>query len=316
VRPPDLRSDRLRVAFVGRAVEDAWAVPSQTYGTLVPTWVEHREGADGLAEALRDAEPDVVVVFRPHRVPAGVITETGKPALAVLPDPIGFPWGDFEVWNTDLEYFPGAIEVSGGPDALVPPFPRGEYARVIACDPHIARVKPELGVWRSPPLPVDDALFVDPRPPARPPRPLFIGESSEQREQFLIWPKHGYDLSHYASGLAGERLRNVLARTNVGVTLRPLFHNTFHPMAPLHLAAGHLLVTQPLVPSRGLEPGLDHVQIEAPDQLMRVLDQLRDRPAAYDRVRIRGRFKAEGFRASRVWPRLLGDFALDLAAAA
>jgi hypothetical protein len=178
----------------------------------------------------------------------------------------------------------------------------------------VQRIAPDLDVWRSPVLPVDDALFADDRPPERPPRPLFLGESTERREEYLVGAKHFYELSHYAFGLAGDRLRDALARTTVGVTLYPAWAAVFPPRALLHLAAGHLLVTQPLVPTRGLEPGLDHLQIEAPDQLMRILDQLAQRPGAYERVRIRGRRRAESFRASATWHRWLGDLADDLRA--
>jgi hypothetical protein len=39
---------------------------------------------------------------------------------------------------------------------------------------------------------------------------------------------------------------------------------------------------------------------------------LRWRPDSYERVRVRGRLKAEQHRASRVWPRIVRDLLRDL----
>jgi hypothetical protein len=209
------------------------------------------------------------------------------------------PWSP----GDDLAY---AVETSGGLGDLVA-FDPGEYDRVIAADPLLARAAPQLDVWRSPPLPVDDALYLPPRKPTRPPKALFLGESDERREAYLVEQKHFYDLTHYAFGLAGAELRGVLERSNVGVVLHPTAIPTFTPTVALHLAAGHLVATEPLVPRRGLEPWLDHVVVEAPDQLRRVLHQLKLRPTTFEQVRLRGRLRAEEFRASRIWPRLVRD---------
>lgn len=303
----------VRLAFVGRRVEHAWSALSAPAGGLEPVWVEHRDGgpADDLADRLAAAEPDVVVVFAPERVPRGALRAIDAPLVAFQTDPLELehgdpqdPWGDLD----DLEY---AVSVSGGLGRRTD-FDPADYDRVMATDPLLARVAPQLGVWRSPPLPVDDALYDPPRTPSPRPRPLFLGESSAHREDHLIRPKHYHELTHYAFGLAGTDLRDALGHADVGVVLHPTVIPGSRPEAALMLAAGLLLVTEPLVPPRGLEAGLDHLAIEAPDQLMRVLGQLALRPHAFDTIRRRGRAKAEGWRASRMWPRLVSDLAADL----
>ena len=157
------------------------------------------------------------------------------------------------------------------------------------------------------PLAVDDRLYAPVRPARRPPRALFVGESTEHRERFLIGAKHEYDLLHYAHGLSGSELSAVLARTDVGVNLRDDLRPGFEHAALVHLAAGQLLVSEPLTPTHGLEPGTDFVEITRPDELMSALYLLDRRPDSYDRVRLAGREKAEAFRASVVWPRAIGD---------
>jgi hypothetical protein len=309
----DPRRRPVRLAFVGRAVEHAWSALSAPAGGVEPAWVEFREDGDpgDLLARLRDAAPDVVVAFAPERLPAGVLREVDAVTVGLLPDPLRLSQGAADVWTGE-----GLKEALAAEDALghLAGLPIGDLDRLIVADPLLGRGLEELPVWRSAPLPVDDALFAPPDDRPRRLHPLSLDESTEHRESYLINAKHFHELSHFAFGLAGERLREVLGSAGIGVVLHASQLRTFAPRAPLHLAAGHLLVCEPLVPPRGLEPGLDHLVVEAPDQLMRVLDQAALRPAAFERVRVRGRLKAEAFRASLVWPRLLGDLADDLAA--
>lgn len=300
-----------RLVFVGREVEHACWTLTQPARGVVPAFVDHR-GADVL-DRVAEHRPDVVVVFAPDRLPARLARELDAITVACVADPVRLEHGDpQDPWapGDDLGY---AVEVSGGLGHL-DRFDPAEYDRVLAADPLLARAAPHLDVWRSPPLPVDDALYLPPRPPTPEPHALTLGESSPRAESMLVEGKHYHDLSHYAFGLAGERLRDVLARTNVGVVVHRTNVPTFESTAALHLAAGHLLVTEPLVPPRGLEPWLDHLIVEAPDQVRRVLYQLTLRPRAFEQVRLRGRLRAEELRASRVWPRLVHDLMADVAA--
>jgi hypothetical protein len=168
------------------------------------------------------------------------------------------------------------------------------------------------GVWRTRPLPVDDRLFGEVTPSRRPPRTLVVGRSTEHREWILTPAKHDHDVVHYTHGLTGDALRDQLRQADVGVALTPEPGHGFPSAALLHLAAGHLLLTERLNPACGLEPGIDFLQLNSRDDLLTILMQLRLHPDAYERVRIRGRLKAEEHRASKVWPRLVHDLVHDL----
>jgi hypothetical protein len=63
-----------------------------------------------------------------------------------------------------------------------------------------------------------------------------------------------------------------------------------------------------------LEPGIDFLEVEDRDQLNLRLHQLAQQPDVYDRIRVRGRDKAEQYRASRLWPQVIGDFLADVEA--
>jgi hypothetical protein len=158
------------------------------------------------------------------------------------------------------------------------------------------------------PLPVDDRLYADVGAWRRPPRALFLGRSSEHRERMLIASKHEHDLVHYAHGLAGDALRAVLATADIGVALTPDGAPGLSPQALLHLAAGQLLIAEPLEPAAGLTAGVDHVTVVSGAELVTLLRAIRAHPEDYDEVRARGRRKAEEHRASVLWPQLVEAF--------
>ena len=100
-----------------------------------------------------------------------------------------------------------------------------------------------------------------------PPRVLFLGYSTEHREQWLVDSKHRFDVLHAAHGVFGDRLLALFARTDVAINLHGEPYPTFENRVSLHLAAGHLLLSEELSPLHGLEPDVDFLLIalaEAP----------------------------------------------------
>jgi hypothetical protein len=168
------------------------------------------------------------------------------------------------------------------------------------------------GTWRVRPLPIDDRLYLDVRPSARPPRALLLARATPRREWIITPAKHDHDVVHYTHGLAGDALARELAASDVGIALHET-ESGFPSQTLLHLAAGQLLLSERLTPNAGLEPGIDFLEIDSRDHLLTLLIQLRWRPDSYERVRIRGRLKADEHRASRVWPRIARDLVHDLA---
>ena len=145
-------------------------------------------------------------------------------------------------------------------------------------------------------------------------RALFIGRSTPHREKLLVPAKHAYDVLHVAHGAGIEMLEALFAEHEVAINLHNEAYPSFENRVCLHLAAGHLVLSERLSPSHGLEPWIDFVEIATAQELVHVLDVLETYPGSYDGIRIRGRAKAELFRASVVYPRLIHDLYLDLGA--
>ena len=212
--------------------------------------------------------------------------------MVVVFDPEGAPpdvRGVVVGWLTQVLPHPRA---RARPDPPEPPaIAAGEFDRLIAADP-------ELGehVWRSVPIPVADALY---------------GEVVVAREKPVVaWaappPRDEAKLADLEIRPAGTD--DAIVVVNVHADHWPRFE---HEVAQ-HLAAGRLVISEALAPLHGLEPDLDFLQADDPDRILDFLWTLERFPAEFDRVRHRGRLKAEYFRASRVWPRLIHDLLLDV----
>jgi hypothetical protein len=290
------------VAFVGQ--ETYFQITSLTSPTkeIAPRFVDFRAGADAeqmLASVMAYA-PDVVVVFRPEIVPPGLFATLRVPVLGFLTEPLPRASGDS---HPDLK-----ARLAQSLD-LDP----SNFDRIVSFDPLFVEAAESLApVWRSLPLPVDDACFSPVRPSAVPPRVVFVGRSTEHRERYLVPVKHRFDILHVAHGVHGERLLELFRSTDVGINLHNEPYPSFENRVCLHLAAGHLVISEPLSPTHGLEPGIDYVEVDCPEALDIEVDHVTRFPDLYRRVRVRGRQKAEAFRASRVYPRVLHDLFVDL----
>jgi hypothetical protein len=293
-----------RVAFVGQETYFAQCAPHAPTAALKPRFFDFRAGvgddAHALEQALRDWGAHVVVVFRPEIIPPGAFAHLSAITLGFVTEPLKRAQGDD---HPDLQWRESEL-------AQTDP---ANFDRVVAFDPHVAQTADRHArVWRSLPLPVDDRLYQPVTPSAAPPRILFVGYSTEHRERFLVNAKHEYDVLHYAHGLHGDELREVFARTDVALNLHGEPYPSFENRVLLHLAASHLVISEPLDPTHGLEAGIDFLEIRRPDELMTLLYQLKRRPDTFERVRHRGRAKADDYRASRVWPRIVGDLLADV----
>ena len=170
-------------------------------------------------------------------------------------------------------------------------------------------------VWRSLPLPVADSFYrpvgtTFPAPPA-----LFVGRSTPHRELFLAAAKEQGELLHLGFGVDLGHLQELMEEHSIAINVHNEPYPTFENRVCLHLAAGQLVLSEPLSPLHGLEPGIDFLDCADGDVLAERLERLRQMPGLWQDVRIRGRRKAELYRASRVYPRIIFDLLEDLRSA-
>jgi hypothetical protein len=175
-------------------------------------------------------------------------------------------------------------------------------------------VDAHMRVWRSFPIPVSDTYFAPVNEPNPQPNVLFTGRSTEHRERFLGPVKKDFTCVHLAHGVTDEQLLPFLAQSDIGVNLHNEPYPTFENRVPAYLAAGLLVVTEPLSPHHGLQPGRDLIEVREPYRLYELVAEAARTPHAFDTIRRNGRRAAERWRASRVYPRFVRDLIRDVRA--
>jgi hypothetical protein len=278
----------IRVAFAGPPVWLEACQPSSTPRLLSRRFELGGASREDELAALRAYRPDVTVLIDPTWLAAELIEELPGLRLGMLV---------------------GGLPPSGQGASLA------RLDRVVSFDPALTGVELERGeVWRAVPPPVADRYFAPVRPLHGAPRAISLGRSSDYRETILLPAKHHHDLLQAISGLSGELLVEALAAHDVGVYVSPTAHGSFGLQVGLHLAAGQLLLSTPLRPAHGLEREIDYLQLESPEGLVWMLDRITRFPEMHQRVRVRGRMKAEQYRSSRLFMRLAEDLLRDVAA--
>jgi len=292
----------MRLAFVGQATYFHYCALEQPAGDVEPRFFDFRAGLDPapLSASLRDWDPDVIVVFRPEIIPAGTFEGLRAVTAGFLTEPLPRPGG---IQHPDLERRLADLERVHAPS----------FDRIISFDPLIVpTVERLMPVWRTMPIPVADPYFAPVAPPRRRHRVLFTGRSTEHRESILASSKHVFELAHLAHGVTDERLIEFLADSDAGVNLHNEDYPTFENRVCVYLAAGLLLLSEPLSPEHGLVPGSDFIELANGDELYSALAAFHEDPEAFRPLRESGRRKAEQYRASNVYPRLVRDLLRDV----
>ena len=108
--------------------------------------------------------------------------------------------------------------------------------------------------------------------------------------------------------LAGkDDWKSMLSEVSGGLVIHPDANRCFPMEALVHLASGHTLISEPLWPLFGLEPGLDYFEVTSPPEAFHVMEYLGRSPEVTRLMAYRGKQKSQHFRASATWTRLLGE---------
>jgi hypothetical protein len=287
----------LRVAFVGQSVFFAQCALQQPAGGIEPVFVDFRAGVppDAMLAELEQLDPDVVVVFRPEIIPTGVFGPLRALTIGYLSEPLPRTSGRAHADLDQRMWWMRKLDPSN-------------FDRIVSFDPLIAETAGTVvGVWRSLPIPVADSVYMDVQPRTQPARVLFVGRSTPHREQLLEPIKRSYPLVHIGHGIFGEQLLRFFERAQIQLNLHNHPYPTFENRVCLALAAGHLVISEPLSPSHGLEDRRDFLQASTPEQFLALVDEAVADPSAFADIQAAGRAQAERFRASVVYPQLIRE---------
>ena len=295
----------LRIAFVAQREYFASSTLEDPAGGLEPRFFDFRFDApvEPLLAALADWAPDVVFVFRPEMVPAGAFAELDAVTVGYFTEPLHVPG---HPPHPDLDT---RFEVLQRVDAA-------NFDRLCIYNPSfVATAERAVPIWRAFPIPISDRYYAPVRPiGAEGPRLLFVGRSTDHRETFLGPLKRDFPLVHLAHGVTDEQYRMFVAQSEIGLNIHNEPYPNYEYRVSEFLAAGLLVITEPLSPYHGLRPGTELLEVREPWEAWELVRAMQRAPEAFRPVALSGRRAAERFRASVVFPQLFADVLADVEA--
>lgn len=160
-------------------------------------------------------------------------------------------------------------------------------------------------LWSRRPWPAADALFD--LPPAPEPRTALLAGDRDGLKATLLQGAVERGL-----GCATvDRLTVESLRAADCVVLLDGEPGTISALAPAVLAARRILITPKAETAFGLQAPLDHLQFDAPERALNLVESVLGQPSAFERLRIWGALAAERHRASQVYAQLAIDVAAE-----
>lgn len=303
---------RTRIAFIGQANYFDFVALSGSTPLIEAKFVDFKSGGDtaALLFDLDAINPDVIIVFGPQNLPHATLANSDAVRIGWFTEPIANVSSLVEFERIQRDDSVKSLAQTDLERRLLnaSTFDASQFDRLISHDPLQAQTLELFGpIWKSVPLPVDDRFYRESQAMRSNPVIGFIGSSTPYREEFLTILKHNYDLRHFAHGLFGDRLLDELVDFDIAINLHNLDISGFENRVSLHLAQGHLLLSQPLSPTHGLEPDRDFIEFRNPEELANLVTEIRHYPHTHELTRTRGRMKAEYFRASSVYETIVRD---------
>ncbi len=156
----------------------------------------------------------------------------------------------------------------------------------------------------SPPA-ISDSVFHPASTPVR--SAVFMTPPNPNVYQTLFTDRLSVPVHDFSPATFARSDAHVPSDLRFGISIGKSVLREFPILAAAHLAAGNALISEPLFPLHGLEPGIDYFEVTSPEELHHVSNYFEREPSAARLMAYRGRQKAEYFRASRVWPKILEE---------
>ena len=136
---------------------------------------------------------------------------------------------------------------------------------------------------------------------------LFVGRTTAYRSSFLEPVKHKYGWTV----LDNAHLVDLLPYS-IALNLHNENYANFENRNFLHMALGHLVLSEPQEANLDLSPGFTHLEFNKPKELLNLLEYVDSEPNEVRRLRDNGRKFVNRYSASKTWSKLIEDLSVVL----
>ena len=152
------------------------------------------------------------------------------------------------------------------------------------------------------PLPVNDDLFVNQEITLESARILFVGRLNDYRIGILDFVKHRFNPIIVDNGFDYRDLSLLLnGKSAIALNIHVGKMKTFEHRALVHMAAGHLMLSQTLAPDFGFLPDCEYINFNSGSELVSKLNEIYSNPELALWIARRGNQMARRHAASNIW---------------
>ncbi len=284
----------MKTVFLGQKTYFEDCVDSLRSGLNEVVFVDYRISKP-IDEAIKEVEsykPDLLIVFKPEILPRNSLLSLSAKKVGWFTEPIAEK-SQITAPESLLARFRNLENLDAS-----------QFDFFISFNPEFTPlIEKFVTIDAEIPLPVADNLYDIPKKSAEVPRFLFTGRMTPHRELFLEPLLDPFDVSVITHGSkeAHTTMSALLSNHDVVINLHTDSYKNFEHRVSMALSKGLLVLSEPLNPQFGLEPGIDYLEFKTPDELLQICSGIRRYPFAWENIRKSGRSKSEFFRFSNLF---------------
>ena len=128
---------------------------------------------------------------------------------------------------------------------------------------------------------------------------FFSGRSTPHRDQFFGPLKRDFNFLHINHGVVGSDLLDFIHQCKISLNIHAENEVSWEPRTQFLMAAGSLLVSEPLSPTCPLRPGIDFIEVSEPWKMYETCKHILENYDDYKHIAESGRQRVEEVLSSR-----------------
>jgi hypothetical protein len=135
---------------------------------------------------------------------------------------------------------------------------------------------------------------------------VFLGRSTTHREKHFLPLKRDFRFLHIAHGITGKDILPYYHASTIGLNVHPESELMWEPRVQQLMAAGLLVVSEPISPNEILEPGEHFIETNDPAATYQICKEIVEDPRQFEHIRRAGYERVGNLLSARkIWPSLI-----------